>query len=87
MPNKIKIDKEELYDLIDGSISDTEVGSKRWCNVYETIFPYNDKLYKVLTYRATGDGEHDTFNYEDSPIEVTEVEPYEKTITAYREVK
>lgn len=73
----------ESFEVVRDEICDT----RRWAIRYEMIFWFEDKYYQTF-YEVGATEYQDISPYEFDPemIEVTEVEPYEKTITAYRKV-
>jgi hypothetical protein len=79
--------REQLEELeIDAggdSVVHTElIDQRRWYDVHEAVFKYDDKLWSVA-YKvgSTEEQEQDTW---DSEVEAVEVEPFETVVTKYR---
>lgn len=91
----MKFDREILQDLANEDhspeyeiVSNELVDHSRWSLSYEMIFKYRDKFYRTWYNRgATECQDESPYEYEPSEIELVEVEPYEKTVTDYREVR
>jgi hypothetical protein len=81
--------KDEMIDILDEGkdvISNEIVDKTRWSIHHEIIFRKNDKLYRAhYSVGATESQDESPWEYE-KRVDCTEVEAYEKTITAYRDV-
>jgi len=60
----------------------------RWSIYYSLVFKYEGKFYETdYSVGATEIQDESPWQYAPDEIEVTEVEPYEKTVIDYRPVK
>lgn len=78
--NKLTVDKEELEELLeqDGTIELETYPTKYDYHITEYIVYKNDKTYKVNVESGYNNG------IKDDEFELTEVEPYEVTVTKWR---
>jgi len=88
----MKFKKEFLLDELDLPWNDDIIvkneiyDQRRWVTSYELIFKLEDKLYRTYYDQgSTEQQEEGPWEWEDE-VECKEVEPYEETIIAYREV-
>ena len=80
--------KEFLQDMGEGTVSERIIETRRWVTVYERIFEYEGKTYKTIyEVGATEQQDQAPYEYEKNEIECPEVEPFKKTVIAYREIK
>jgi len=76
-------DAPEGFKVIENVIQDTS----RWSVQSMLIFSHEDKFYRSYYQRgATEYQDECPYEYDGAEIEVTEVEPYEVTVTKYRPV-
>jgi len=86
---KIKIPREQMLDILgtDDAIEDEIVDHTRWAVHHEMVFKKDGKFYKTwYSVGATESQDESPWEYEDE-VEAVEVEKYEKTVTAWREVE
>ena len=82
----------KVEDLLDGddwqAIEERIVDTSRWRTVVSTIYLHKptNKFYKWVRQDASTEYQDNDWSYKDS-VEVTEVEPVEKTVTVYQELK
>lgn len=86
---KILLPKDVMLEVLDSGVdvvSDETVGNSRWSIQHKLIFKREGKLYSC-SYQVGATEQQDESPWEYQPeVQCTEVEPYEKTIVAYREV-
>lgn len=86
---KVTFTKEEMIDILDDGrdiVSNEIADTSRWSIHHEIIFEKDDKLYQTwYSVGATESQDESPWEYE-TQVECTEVEAYQKTVTAYREV-
>jgi len=71
----------------DVDVFDEIVDTTRWSVVHERIVRYDGKLYSApYSEGATESQDESPYEYDADMIECEEVEPYEKTVIAYRPV-
>jgi hypothetical protein len=78
---------QDIYDEVDGyeEISTECIGKWRWGTVERVILKRtDDSTFWSATYRVSTDGE--TNELREGEANITQVEPYEKTIIEYRAV-
>lgn len=92
----MKFSKEELQELawedFDSDrfevIYQEIIDTSRWSIRYSMIFKFEDKFFSTAySVGATESQDERPYEYEGDLIECIEVEPYEVTVTKYREVK
>jgi hypothetical protein len=84
--------KEDLQMIVWDDHEDYEVvarefiGTRRWSIDYYLVFKNKAGVYYGVSYSvgATEQQDEHPFDDEDDEVEVGIVEPYEKTVTAYR---
>jgi len=89
----VLFDKDFMFDVIDNEsnnaelISDEIIDTTRWSIIHRIIFKKDNKYYST-TYSEGATEYQDEAPWEyDDMVECREVEPYEKVIIEYREVK
>lgn len=92
--SKFNVTKKEAVEIVNGDHDDwlvvevTPVEQERWSVLYAVILRHKPtgKFYSD-SFRVAATEEQDEGPYDSWGPNFTEVEPYEKTITAYRPVK
>lgn len=85
----VKFTREEMLDILDDEesiVSDEITDKLRWVIVHTLIFKRDGKLYKTYyNVGATENQDEGPWEYDDQ-VECVEVEAFQKTVTAYRQV-
>lgn len=87
--------KEELQKMTWGDYSDgyrivedTISGTGRWSVYHDMVFEYESKFYRTsYSVAATESQCEEPYEYENDMVDCTEVEPIQKTITVYEDMK
>lgn len=89
---KIQMSKEDALAILDGDktvgviVSDDVTGNGRWSIYHSVIFQVKGKFLRGnYSVGATEKQDESPWEYSDN-VEFEEVEPYEKTVTAYRPI-
>lgn len=69
------------------SIYTEDVSSHRWYDAIERVVKIKDKYFKYEWYHITGDNRPADLGLEFKWNSVSEVEPYQVTVTKYRTIK
>ena len=87
MNNKIKITKEEAFDLMDAddTMKVEEWATKHDCHAVLYVFKKDDKYYEMMLEFSYSDG-CQSFEY-NTTIDAIEVRPVEKTIISWVKVE
>ena len=81
-----KFTKDEFYDAIDETVWRDEEGGKHDSTYITAVCSFEGKLYE-FDYEVSYNEGIQSFEYGVDTIDGIEVEAYEKTVTAYRQVK
>jgi hypothetical protein len=86
---KVEFTKDTMLEILEVDedvISDKITSTSRWSNIHTLIFKKAGKLYRT-NYSVGATEQQEEYPWDHvKTVECTEVEAYEKTVVAYRDV-